>query len=66
LIQRAETFPERAYKLLEREMTPSELAVKLQAFPPTAQFLVDLLQKQGRIAQVGEKVVQKEPVYKRK
>jgi hydroxyacylglutathione hydrolase len=66
LIQRSETFPERAYKLLEGEMTPTELAVKLQAFPPTAQFLVDLLKKQGRITEVGEKVVQKEPLYKRK
>ena len=66
LIQRSETFPERALKVLEGEMTPTELAVKLQAFPPTAQFLVDLLKKQGRIAEVGEKVIQKEPLYKRK
>ena len=66
LIQRAETFPERAYQLLDSDMTPSELAIKLHAFPPTAQFLVNLLKKEGRIKEVGEKIIQKETIFRRK
>ena len=66
LIQRAETFPERAYQLLDKDMTPSELAVKLHAFPPTVQFLINLLKKEGRIKEVGEKVIQKEPIFRQK
>jgi glyoxylase-like metal-dependent hydrolase (beta-lactamase superfamily II) len=54
---------EKAYNLLEDELTPSELAEKLNAFPTMGPRIIDELEREGRITKTGTKTLLTEPVY---
>lgn len=60
------TLLERALDLFEDELTPSELAEKLNAFPTMGPRIVSELEREGRIARIGMKTILQEPLYCKK
>ena len=60
------TILEKALGLLKDEMTPSELAERLNAFPVMGPRIVDELEREGRIVRTGVKTILQEPLYRRR
>jgi glyoxylase-like metal-dependent hydrolase (beta-lactamase superfamily II) len=57
------TLLEKALSLLKDELTPSELAEKLNAFPTMGPRIVSELEKDGKIARTRMKTILQEPLY---
>ena len=65
-ITATDTLLEKALALLTEELTPSELAEKLNAFPMMGPRIVDELEQEGRIEKTGMKTTLQEPLYRRR
>lgn len=65
-IQKAQRLKEMAYEFLREELSPSELSEKLNAFSGVGQILINELEGEGKVERVGEKVLLKEPSYRRR
>ena len=60
------TILEKALSLLKDELTPSELAEKLNAFPVMGPRIIDELEREGKIVKTGMKTLLQEPSYRKK
>jgi hydroxyacylglutathione hydrolase len=58
------TMLEKALGLLEDELTPSELAQKMNAFPMMGPRIIEELEREGKIMKTGMKTLLQEPSYR--